>query len=125
MSRPRNKYIASRPPPPENLRRMGPRRMAYHKPVYRRSSLGVLLRRLVLFSLLLAALGVMGTLGYKAWIDLQTESLIFEATSAKLPTNHVALVFGAGLNRAGGPSAMLYDRVATAADLYSNKKVDK
>jgi vancomycin permeability regulator SanA len=34
-------------------------------------------------------------------------------------------VFGAGLNRAGGPSAMLYDRVATAVNLYFDDKIDK
>lgn len=125
MSRPQHKYVASRPPPPETLRRMGPRRLAYHKPVYRRSTLGVFFRRLVLLALLLVGLGVAGTLGYKLWIDLQTGGLIYEASSSGLPTNHVAMVFGAGLNRAGGPSAMLYDRVATAADLYKGKKVEK
>lgn len=125
MSGPQHKYIASRPLPAENLRKMGPRRMPYHRPVYPRSTVGVLFRRLLFLLLLAVALGIIGTLAYKFWIDARTESLIYEATSPKLPTNHVALVFGAGLNRAGGPSAMLYDRVATAVDLYNNKKVEK
>src|SRR5205085_5111818 len=46
-------------------------------------------------------------------------------TGPKLPCNHVALVFGAGLKPDGSPSAMLYDRVATAADQYLGNKVDK
>ncbi len=40
-------------------------------------------------------------------------------------THRVAIVFGAGLNRDGGPSAVLQDRVATAADLYFAGKVEK
>lgn len=125
MSRPRNKYVASRPLPAEGLRKMGPRRMPYYQPVHRRSSLGVLFRRLVILSLIALLLGAVATFAYKLWVEAQTSVLIYEPDSPKLPTNHVALVFGAGLNKAGGPSAMLYDRVATAADLYKNKKVEK
>jgi SanA protein len=36
-----------------------------------------------------------------------------------------ALVLGAGLARGGGPSPVLYDRVATAADLYHTGRVRK
>jgi vancomycin permeability regulator SanA len=68
---------------------------------------------------------VVGIVGFKVWVDVQTSSLIYESTDKRLPAHHVALVFGAGLNNSGGPSAMLYDRVATAADLYKANKVDK
>jgi len=37
----------------------------------------------------------------------------------------VAIVFGAGLQRDGSPTAVLRDRVATAADLYFSGKVKK
>jgi SanA protein len=37
----------------------------------------------------------------------------------------VALVFGAGLSAGGGPSPVLYDRVATAAALYHDGRVRK
>ncbi|NPV86399.1 MAG: DUF218 domain-containing protein [Anaerolineae bacterium] len=37
----------------------------------------------------------------------------------------VAIVFGAGLHRDGSPTAILQDRVATAADLYFQGKVRK
>ncbi|MCH7567503.1 MAG: YdcF family protein [Nitrospirae bacterium] len=40
------------------------------------------------------------------------------------PHAPVGIVFGAGLGRDGGPTTVLYDRVATAAQLYSNGKVD-
>ncbi len=54
-----------------------------------------------------------------------TAGVMYDPTDARLPHNHVALVFGAGLTAGGGPSAVLYDRVATAADLYRLGKVDK
>jgi SanA protein len=37
----------------------------------------------------------------------------------------VAIVFGAGLRRNGTPTSILYDRVATAAELYRQGKVEK
>ena len=59
------------------------------------------------------------------YVLAQTAGAIYDPTDARLPHNHVALVFGAGLTPAGEPSAVLYDRVATAADLYHHRKVDK
>jgi len=41
------------------------------------------------------------------------------------PIAPVAIVFGAGLNYDGTPTAVLRDRVATAADLYFDGKVQK
>ena len=40
-------------------------------------------------------------------------------------TEKVAIVFGAGLRRDGGPTAILRDRVETAAQLYFDGKVEK
>ena len=101
---------------------MGPRKLAYHKPVPRHRSI---LGRIITIVLLVAAALLLALLGYKMWVDTQTSSLIYSADDPNLPSNHVALVFGAGLNQAGGPSAILYDRVATAADLYKAGKVQK
>jgi SanA protein len=42
-----------------------------------------------------------------------------------VPHREVAIVFGAGLRRDGSPTAVLRDRVATAADLYRDGKVEK
>ncbi|HWQ83729.1 MAG TPA: ElyC/SanA/YdcF family protein [Anaerolineales bacterium] len=41
------------------------------------------------------------------------------------PARTVAIVFGAGLQRDGTPTAVLRDRVATAAELYFSGKVKK
>jgi SanA protein len=41
------------------------------------------------------------------------------------PARRVAIVFGAGLRRDGTPTAILRDRVETAADLYFEGKVEK
>ena len=41
------------------------------------------------------------------------------------PVRRVAIVFGAGLRRDGSPSPILRDRLATAADLYFQGKVEK
>jgi len=46
-------------------------------------------------------------------------------TRAVVDHKPVAVVFGAGLRRDGGPTAVLADRVRTAADLYFSGKVDK
>jgi len=42
-----------------------------------------------------------------------------------VPADRVAIVFGAGLRRDGRPTAVLRDRVETAAQLYFDGKVDK
>jgi SanA protein len=46
-------------------------------------------------------------------------------TVENAPHIRVAIIFGAGLNRNGTPSAILRDRVETAAQLYQAGKVDK
>lgn len=44
---------------------------------------------------------------------------------AEAPERRVAIVFGAGLRRDGRPTAVLYDRVLTAVQLYQQGKVHK
>ncbi len=46
-------------------------------------------------------------------------------TAQSVPPAPVAIVFGAGLWRDGTPTAVLRDRIATAAELYFNGKVQK
>ncbi|MEJ2010767.1 MAG: ElyC/SanA/YdcF family protein [Anaerolineales bacterium] len=41
------------------------------------------------------------------------------------PSHPVAIVFGAGLRRDGQPTAVLADRIATAAELYHTGRVEK
>ncbi len=132
ISTERHRYVAARSPAqgeykvrPYNTRSLGPRRWAYHRPISRFSILNTFLRRLLFLALAIMLLVILAMLAYKFWIDEQTGNLIYSYTDPRLPSRHVALVFGAGLNRAGGPSAILYDRLATAADLYKSNKVDK
>jgi SanA protein len=47
------------------------------------------------------------------------------ASAATAPPERVAIVFGAGLTRSGRVTAVLYDRVATAADLFHAGKVNR
>ncbi|MCJ7435782.1 MAG: YdcF family protein [Anaerolineales bacterium] len=46
-------------------------------------------------------------------------------TVETVPTDRVAIVFGAEIKRDGTPSAVLRDRVKTAVELYKNGKVEK
>ena len=50
-------------------------------------------------------------------------SRIYETNES--PSKRVAIVFGAGLRRDGTPTAILRDRVETAANLYTSGKVEK
>lgn len=54
---------------------------------------------------------------------LYAANRIYEASDS--PSKRVAIVFGAGLRRDGTPTAILRDRVETAADLYFIGKVEK
>jgi vancomycin permeability regulator SanA len=125
MTGPRHKYVAARPAPDTELRRLGPRRWAYHRPVGRFGTLGRVLRRLGLLVLAVVPLAALGLVGFKLWVDMDTQGLIYADGDPSVPQRHVAVVFGAGLDGNGGPSAILYDRVAAAVDLYNVRKVDK
>ncbi len=65
--------------------------------------------------LVVGGLRLLTTLTYRAQIY----------TAAEAPAERVAVVFGAGLLRSGQPTPVLYDRVATAAELYRLGKVEK
>ena len=71
------------------------------------------------------AVAVAVVLAMRAWTYLRARDRVFQdpaqvtTTSTTLP---VAIVFGAGV-RGDNPSAMLYDRVARAAELYKLGKV--
>ncbi|HKP52186.1 MAG TPA: ElyC/SanA/YdcF family protein [Chloroflexia bacterium] len=125
MSQQKYKYVATRPLPTTPNPKMGPRKWAYHQPVRARSTLGTIVRRLMIATIVFLSLLVLAFIVYKLWVDSQAQGLTYAYDAPNLPHNHVALVMGAGLNASGGPSAILYDRVATATDLYKEKKVDK
>jgi SanA protein len=67
------------------------------------------------------------TLVPRIWTRIVYEERVFPSADA-LPADggpRVAIVFGAGLARGRRPSPVLYDRVATAADLYRTGRVRK
>lgn len=76
---------------------------------------------------LIVVLVVFAVLAPRIWMRIVYEPRVY-ATADDIPgdpTPRVALVFGAGLARGRRPSPVLYDRVATAADLYRTGRVRK
>jgi SanA protein len=74
---------------------------------------------LILLAVAIVLLGVP-----RLFTQLYAQSRIYSVADA--PSNDVvAIVFGAGLTRSGEPTAILQDRVATAANLYFAGKVKK
>ena len=76
----------------------------------------MLILLILLFILILAA-------APRIIVVTSTRSGIFTLEDA--PKKKAAVVFGAGLNRDGTPTAVLQDRVSTAAELYFAGKVEK
>ncbi|HEX8220695.1 MAG TPA: ElyC/SanA/YdcF family protein [Chloroflexia bacterium] len=121
-----HKYVAARPRNAGPVgRRLGPKRWAYHKPVYMQSPMLTFLRRLGIAAVVLLGVGAVTLFAYKLLVEADARTLMYKVDDPKLPHNHVALVFGAGLRPDGGPSPILDDRVTAAADLYKAGKVDK
>lgn len=73
--------------------------------------------------MLLAALGLLVMLLPRVITSAYSLNRIYQKESA--PASRLAIVFGAGLRRDGTPTAILRDRVETAADLYFRGKVEK
>jgi SanA protein len=92
-----------------------------------RSTITVMLQksfRYLFRGILLLALGSLLVLGIPNLIaSSYTRARQYSIEDA--PRAPVAIVFGAGLQRNGTPSAVLRDRVETAADLYHAEKVEK
>jgi SanA protein len=79
-------------------------------------------------ALLVAVAGGVATvallLGMRSWVERGYEDRIYESV-AQVPPRPVALVLGAGLWPDGSLTPILADRVATAAELYREGKVEK
>jgi len=87
------------------------------------------LKRFFITLFLLGAIGAAIVVAVNAWLSATYASRIYQS-SADLPDDgsaapRIAIVFGAGLTRSGGPTAVLYDRVATAVELYQRGLVNK
>lgn len=76
---------------------------------------------------LLTALAMTMIVTPRLWARTVYEDRVYASVDA-VPEEaqpRIAIVFGAGLAPGGGPSPVLYDRVATAADLYRAGRVRK
>jgi len=73
----------------------------------------------ILLTLLLAVPWIL-----QAWVHWRVQARIHSSTQT-VPQSGVAIVLGAGLWRNGEPSPVLYDRVATAVELYKAGVVNK
>lgn len=80
-----------------------------------------------LLAVFLAACAFVG--GLRWWTHASYAGKVYRSVAALpeegAPTPRVAIVFGAGLWRDGGPSPVLYDRIATAVELYRAGRVRK
>jgi SanA protein len=70
-----------------------------------------------------AMLGLLALILPRLITSFYSITRIYKADNA--PTDRVAIVFGAGLRRDGTPTAILRDRVETAAQLYFSGKAQK
>ena len=76
----------------------------------------------ILLAFPIAAVALIG--GLRMWVSARAAGRIY-ASARDVPSAPVALVLGAGLWRDGSPTPALYDRVATAVDLYRAGRVKK
>jgi SanA protein len=84
-------------------------------------------KRLFITLLLLGAIGTAILIAFNVWLHAAYAQRSY-ASIADLPRDEqprIAIVFGAGLTRSGEPTPALYDRVATAVDLYRRGLVHK
>jgi SanA protein len=85
------------------------------------------LKRLCITLLVLAASGAATIVIFNAWLHAIYADRIY-ASLDDLPCDdqpRIGIVFGAGLTRVGEPTPALYDRVATAVELYQRGLVNK
>ena len=86
-----------------------------------------MLRKLLKFlwkiTLILGVIGLLILTLPRLVTSLYTLNRIYPKEDA--PSTRLAIVFGAGLRRDGTPTAILRDRVETAAELYFSGKVEK
>ena len=81
------------------------------------------MRKLVQIACGLAGVAVLAGLAPRVYTAWRFRQQMYDSESA--PAERVAVVFGAGLQRDGSASPVLWDRVATAAALYQSGKVSK
>lgn len=81
-------------------------------------------KKVILASVLSLVIAILIVLGLKAYIERDTQHLIFEDISL-VPSSETVIVLGASVHSDGKLSPILKDRVDTALELYRNKKVNR
>ena len=84
-------------------------------------------KRLFVTLFMLGAISAALLIAFNVWLHAAYAKRIY-ASINDLPRDEqprIAIVFGAGLTRSGEPTPALYDRVATAVDLYRRGLVNK
>jgi SanA protein len=84
-------------------------------------------KRLLITLFLLGAIGAATVVIVNVWLHATYANRIYASIDdlPRINQPRIAIVFGAGLTRSGEPTPALYDRVATAADLYQRGLVSK
>lgn len=77
--------------------------------------------RFLRFLILLSILGALSMMFSRLFTALYAASRTYQPQT--VPSQPVAIVFGAGLRRDGTPTDVLRDRLNTAIDLYRNRQV--
>jgi SanA protein len=84
-------------------------------------------KRLIITLLILGLIGAAIIVAFNVWLSNAFAARIYASIDAvpRADQPRIAIVFGAGLTRSGEPTPALYDRVATAVDLYQRGLVKK
>ncbi|WP_081209779.1 SanA/YdcF family protein [Salegentibacter sediminis] len=82
------------------------------------------IKKVILATVLSLIIAILIALGLKAYIERDTQHLIFEDISL-VPPSETVIVLGASVHSDGKLSPILKDRVDTALELYRNKKVKR
>jgi SanA protein len=78
-------------------------------------------KKMLIFAILLFLIILVGA----PRVIMVRQSIQRNFSAEEVPPDRVAIVFGAGLRFDGSPTAVLEDRVATAASLYKSGKIQK
>ncbi len=85
------------------------------------------LKRWLITLLRLGAISAAIIIAFNVWIHAAYANRMYASVDVvpREDQPRIAIVFGAGLTRSGEPTPALYDRVATAVDLYKHSLVKK
>lgn len=83
-----------------------------------------LLKKSILYTLILIVIGILITLGLEAFIEQDTSNRIYAEVNT-VPQAKTAIVLGASVYSDGQLSPILQDRVDSAIDLFENDRVEE